>query len=52
MVTALVAATVVLFNFRFCLLVPVVLCAIDLLNDIRGGRTWRMGIYALATLLV
>jgi hypothetical protein len=28
-VTALVAATAVLFKFRFCFLAPVALCAID-----------------------
>ena len=38
-VMALVAATAALFKFRFRFLAPVALCAIGLLNDIRGGRT-------------
>ena len=42
-VMALVAVTTVPRHFCFCFLVTVVLCALGLLNDIRGGCTWRRG---------
>ena len=42
-VTVLVAVTTMPRHFRFCFLVTVVLCALGLLNDIRGGCTWRRG---------